>query len=238
MPDKFKSRTYQLEQMDDFTSKGEIIRKTLFELDFINNWLGGYRVTLDGLDQLVDGNEEDEIHIADIGCGGGNTLFRIKRWMDKRKLPVKLTGLDANPNIIVMAKEASGNPDPVSYRVTNVLEDPFDQQTFDIVNCTLLLHHFNDEQLINFLTKIKRITRRGIVINDLHRHWFAYHSIRLLTQWFSHSEMVVHDAPLSVLRAFRKEELEALLSSAGITDYTITWKWAFRWQVVIRCKNY
>jgi hypothetical protein len=47
--------------------------------------------------------------------------------------------------------------------------------------------------------------------------------------------MVKHDAPLSVLRAFTKRELVEILEKAGLIDYRIKWRWAFRWQVIARC---
>ncbi|OYW74945.1 MAG: hypothetical protein B7Z27_08945, partial [Sphingobacteriia bacterium 32-37-4] len=71
----------------------------------------------------------------------------------------------------------------------------------------------------------------GHFINDLQRHYLAYHSIKLLTIAFSNSYLVKNDAPLSVLRGFSKEELESMFAEAGITRYDIQWKWAFRWLV-------
>jgi hypothetical protein len=50
----------------------------------------------------------------------------------------------------------------------------------------------------------------------------------------SKSSMVKYDAPLSVLRAFRKKDLKEILTQAGIKKFSIQWKWAFRWQVVAR----
>jgi hypothetical protein len=74
----------------------------------------------------------------------------------------------------------------------------------------------------------------GIVVNDLHRHWLAYHAIKILTRLFSKSAMVKYDAPLSVLRGFTRGELADILKKAGIVQYTLKWKWAFRWQIIIR----
>jgi hypothetical protein len=62
---------------------------------------------------------------------------------------------------------------------------------------------------------------------------FAYHSIRILTSLFSKSYLVKNDAPLSVLRGFKKRELTTLLDKAGISKYTIKWRWAFRWLVIV-----
>ena len=79
----------------------------------------------------------------------------------------------------------------------------------------------------------KKEVRIGIVINDIHRNWFSYYSIKLLTKLFSKSAMVKFDAPLSVLRAFKKNELKSILDQAGFSNYTLKWMWAFRWQVII-----
>jgi hypothetical protein len=62
----------------------------------------------------------------------------------------------------------------------------------------------------------------------------AYYSIKWLTKVFSRSYLVKNDAPLSVKRGFKKNDLIELLKQAGINNYTIEWKWAFRWLVVVR----
>jgi hypothetical protein len=79
---------------------------------------------------------------------------------------------------------------------------------------------------------LRKNSRLGFFINDLHRHFLAWSSIKLLTGIFSKSHMVQYDAPLSVKRGFRKAEWRALLDEAGIDDASIAWKWAFRHLVV------
>ena len=237
MGNRFLQRSYQKEEMDDFDSRGEIISKTLGELDFINHWLGGYAVTRGGFNKLIDGTQPGELTIADIGCGGGDTLIRIKKWADHRGIRVKLIGIDANANIIT---EAAGHMKDIENKELihgNIFNTDLSGQKIDIVNCTLLVHHFTDDELVKFFRIMAGIARLGIIINDLHRHWLAYHSIRILTRLFSGSSMVIHDAPLSVLRAFKRKELEAILNSAGLNNYQLRWKWAFRWQVVIKTSN-
>jgi len=74
----------------------------------------------------------------------------------------------------------------------------------------------------------------GIFINDLHRHSLAYHSIHFLTKIFSDSYLVKNDAPLSVLRGFTKKDWELILQKAGFNSYSLKWKWAFRWLLIIK----
>jgi hypothetical protein len=72
----------------------------------------------------------------------------------------------------------------------------------------------------------------GFFVNDLHRHPFAYYSIKWLTKFFSKSYLVKNDAPLSVLRGFKRKELEVLSHQSSVEKISINWKWAFRWLLV------
>lgn len=220
--------------MDDLHCSGEVVSQTLKELEIINRWLGGNAVTLNGIKKLVkDKLGNDKITIADIGCGGGDVLKEIARWGKGKNLALALTGVDANPHIIKLAKNNTKTFEEITYKTQNVFSEEFQAIKYDIIIATLFTHHFNNQELAQLIRSIVSQSRVGVVINDLHRHWFAYHSIRLLTKWFSKSSMVQFDAPVSVLRSFHKSDIESILKDAGVKNYTLTWKWAFRWQLVI-----
>lgn len=232
MPD-FSKRSYEEEQMDDLASSGEIIHRTLKELETINTLLGGNHVTIDGIEKLIKRAGVTRFSLADLGCGGGDILRLIKRWATRKNLNVELLGVDANPNIVEEAQSMTPASYDIRFATQNIFSEEFRSHSFDIVTGTLFFHHFTNEQLMDFFRQLKSQTHIGFVINDIHRHWFAYHSIKWLTKLFSKSAMVQHDGPLSVLRAFRKKELLAILHGAGIKNYSIRWMWAFRWQVIV-----
>jgi 2-polyprenyl-3-methyl-5-hydroxy-6-metoxy-1,4-benzoquinol methylase len=233
MPSKFAQRSYEAEIMDDLQHEGEIIDKTLRELEIINRLLGGNKVTINGVSKLIKSKSDQIVTIADLGCGGGDILKLVAKWGRKNRIPLKLTGIDANANIVTYAKKNTADYPEIKYEAVNIFSDEFRKKRFDIVLATLFTHHFTDEELINLFKSLVVQAQIGIVINDLHRHWFAHYSIKWLTYFFSKSYMVKTDAPLSVLRAFRKEELESILNKAGITHYTLRWQWAFRWELII-----
>ena len=230
-----RERSSDPEIMDDLNCKGQVVEQTLRELDVINRMLGGNDVTIDGLDRLLEDRSGNlKLTLADIGCGSGDMCMRISSWARTKGLDIQVTGIDANPYIIQYAMSNCLGTDGLTFEVMDVLGEKFSQRKWDIVVATLFMHHFNQTQLVNLLQVLKRQTRIGFVINDIHRHFLAYYSIRLLTRFFSRSSMVRYDAPLSVRRAFRRKELEEILHLAGISNYTIKWKWAFRWQVIVR----
>ncbi len=97
----------------------------------------------------------------------------------------------------------------------------------------LFLHHFTDSKIAALLRTLLLKTRKGVVISDLHRHPLAYWGICLLTSLFSRSKAVRNDGPLSVLKGFRRPEVEAILDAAGVGRARVKWRWAFRYVVFI-----
>lgn len=232
MPD-FTTRSADREMMDDLSCEGDVVGKTLRELEFINKWLGGNAVTISALNTLSELDRRDApLRIADLGCGSGDMLRIISAWADRKGIAVDLTGIDANANIIAYAAENLRNLPSVRLLPLDILSSEFNAKNYDVVIGTLFFHHFTQAELIAFFTRLRENGTRYVIINDIHRHYLAYHSIRILTRLFSASPMVKHDAPLSVLRAFSRGELEQALLRSGFRIHQIRWKWAFRWQVI------
>jgi len=233
MPD-YAKRSEEVEIMDDLHSSGAIIDQTLHELERINLLLGGNYVTLNGVSKLLKRYYTGEaVKIVDVGCGSGDILRLIRKFCNKNNYQAALTGIDANPNITAYARAHTKPSEEIAFLSLDIFSEAFQRMKFDILTATLFFHHFTDNQLVDFFQKMKNQLSIGLVINDIHRHWFAYHSIKWLTGLFSKSYMVRNDAPVSVMRAFKKKELMSILERAGIKNYTIRWMWAFRWQVII-----
>jgi len=235
MPD-FSARSNEIEIMDDLRCTGQVLDQTLRELEFINKWLGGNKITINAIDQLLKNTNTSEITIVDLGCGGGDMLKIIDAWGKRKKLKLKLTGVDANPYIVDFAKKNLKDYPHIHFETMDIFSEEFQQRKYDIVVGTLFYHHFSSTELTDFFKRLRQQVSIGYVVNDLHRHWLAYYSIKLLTQIFSKSSMVKYDAPLSVLRAFKKEELKQIIMGSQPIEFELRWKWAFRWQVVAKMK--
>ena len=216
--------------MDDFSLGAEVIDPIMTELEVVNRLLGGYSVFYDALETLkVKGG----MTISDWGCGGGDSLRQLAAWSSRRNLNLKFIGVDATESAVEFAKKKAASYPNISFVQRDVFDGRFRDKEFDLVISSLFTHHFKEHEWIDLVRRMYECCSYAVVINDLHRHWFAYHSISILTSLFSRSEMVKHDSKVSVLRGFRRSELEDMLKKAGITRYTIKWKWAFRWQIII-----
>ncbi|MGD1843904.1 MAG: methyltransferase domain-containing protein [Salibacteraceae bacterium] len=229
---RFSQRSSETELMDDLELANDALRKNLDELETINTYLGGNAVTLMGLNQLLlpnYPNSDRTIRIADLGCGGGDGLRAMARWGRKKGVKLELIGIDANPFMLEYANEKARNYPEIQFEQHNIFDQDFQRQPYDIITCSLFCHHFSDEELVRFFQQWYQQTSMGVVINDIHRHYLAYHSIYWLTRIFRGSYLVKNDAPLSVLRAFSDRELKELMAQAEINPFKMSWKWAFRW---------
>lgn len=227
-----KYRSSEFEIMDDFNLKGEALKTTLRDLERVNNLLGGNRVTLKGIEKLIDGQKKT-LSIADIGCGNGATLRRIALWGRRNNLVLKLLGIDANPHTIEIAEELSKEFPEISFKAQNIFSESFKENGFDIVSCSLTLHHFKDEEIKFFLETIKKQTKKGIVINDLHRSKSAYYLFRLFCVFFVSNPIAKKDGLVSILRGFKRAEIEELSKQLNLKNPLVKWCWAFRYQWII-----
>ena len=226
-------RTQEAEIMDDFSLQGEELRVALDQIARINQLLGGNKVTLEGIKKVIPSNKTETITIADIGCGNGDILRMLSEFAQKNKLDFKLIGIDANDFTINYAKKLSVAYPNIDYQCVDIFSEDFKTLKFDIIVCTLTLHHFTNEQILNIITTFRDNAKTGIIINDLHRSKLAYRLFELICFIFKLNRMSRQDGLISILRGFKKNELEEFSKKLNLKNYNINWKWAFRYQWII-----
>lgn len=227
-----KQRTEEEEIMDDFSLEGEELRDALDKIASINQFLGGNKLTLQGVIKLI--HTKDEITIVDVGCGNGDMLRALADFGTKNNYNFKLIGIDANAFTIDYAIKLSKEYPNICYKCEDIFSEPFSQLNYDIVLCTLTLHHFKNDQIDYLLQLFHKQIRIGIVINDLHRNIVAYRAFQLICFFFRLNRMSREDGLISILRGFKKQELIDFSKRNQLKNYTIQWKWAFRYQWIIK----
>jgi 2-polyprenyl-3-methyl-5-hydroxy-6-metoxy-1,4-benzoquinol methylase len=135
--------------------------------------------------------------------------------------------------MIQYATEKSHSYTNLSYQILNIFSSEFKEMKFDIITINSFCHHLDNVTLISLYRQLTMQTHFAIIINDLHRHWISYYVFKGLAKIFNFSYLTKHDGSLSILRAFRKQELLDLLQSANINLYQIRWRWPFRWEIII-----
>jgi len=224
-----KKRSYEKELLDSDNIPHSDLLLNLHELNTVNTFLGGHNITCNGIDHFLN-KRPSHLTIAEIGCGGGDNLFAIQKYLAKKQYKATLIGVDIKPECIAYAK-ASGHD--IEWICSDYHTVKWSGDKPDIIFSSLFCHHFNEEELAIQMEWLKQNSKIGFFVNDLHRHVLAYYSIKIITKLFSRSYLVKNDAPLSVKRGFRKNEWIKILSSAGIKNYRVKWQWAFRYLICV-----
>ena len=223
----FKIRSYKKELLDGDSIPNLDLYQNLKELNIINKLLGGYNISFKALKKVLVKNKV--YVIADIGCGGGDTLKQIQNWNKKQKYQLKLVGIDLKQTCIDYSNQNNTVIQFICDDYKTILNYI---PKVDIMHACLFCHHLTEAEIIDLIKfcNEKNIT---LIINDLERNPIAYYAIRFLTQVFSKSYLVKNDAPLSVLRGFKKKEWKDIIKQSLVKNYSINYKWAFRHEVIV-----
>lgn len=219
--------------MDDLQMTGDLLGDTLDKLAIINRQLGGDRVTTSGVEALLkDIPLSREITFIDLGCGDGSMLRLLADIGRKAGRSFKFIGLDANAYTVAHARSCSKAYPEVSFQQMDVFSSQMHGLSYDIALATLFMHHFKNEQIEEMLRTIASNARIGIVINDLKRSKVAYYLFGIYAS-FLRNHMIKHDGEISILRAFKRVDLERISTKLGLKS-EIRFKFAFRYQWIIR----
>jgi len=218
-------RSYQKELMDDLSIEDRRIDRALNELRVINRVLGGTSVSKRGITYFLN-DSANVLNVIDIGGGASDILYDLKRTCTN----LEICSVDINKYACDFQKNSRKRNNIIC---ADAFTLPIKEKSFDVVHASLFLHHFNEAKTSELVNNFIKISRKGVVINDLRRNILAYLGIKVLTSLFSKSAFVKNDGPLSVRRAFTKKELMNILSGSGIKYYILKRMWAFRFLLII-----
>ena len=212
--------------------RGEL-STSLRDLRGVNRWLGGTRVVLHHLAELVARHPGESFTVLDVATGSADIPLSVACWARERGLRAEVTATDMHDGTLALAREhTAGDPD-VRVERADALALPYPDGAFDFALCSTALHHFEGEDAVRVLRELHRVARRGVVVNDLRRSRPALLGARLLaaTVWRRHP-VTRHDGPLSVRRAFTPAELLDLARRAGMEGARVHTHLPFRLALV------
>jgi SAM-dependent methyltransferase len=201
------------EQMDDPGLAEDVYARVLADLSRLNRWTLTGRPTIHFLRRAA--RHMPAFRLLDVGFGHGDMLRRIARWARRRNIAVDLIGVDLNPRSAAAARAETPRTLPIDYRTGDYrdLHGPY-----DFIVSSLVTHHMTDQQLSDFIAFMESQATRGWLINDLHRHTFAYRGFPLLARLLRVHRIVREDGQLSIARSFRPAEWRQILAAAGVPD--------------------
>ncbi|GGD96370.1 hypothetical protein GCM10011515_15340 [Tsuneonella deserti] len=212
------------ELMDDPALDAQVYTRVLHDLARVNTITLARQPTLAFLDRAVGARKH--FRLLDVGFGDGDMLRGIARWAEQRGLAAELVGIDLNPRSVAAAREATPQALGIEFRTGDYAQ--LAGEGWDCVISSLVAHHMGREQLVGFLRFMEREARAGWLVNDLHRHGFAYAGWPVLARVMRWHPIVRHDGHLSIARSYRPREWPPLLADAGIDGARVFRAFPFR----------
>lgn len=220
--DLYLTRQFEIPELMDQPCSYQEMHGCLRDLASVNHCTFAYRPTLRWLDRIVAQRGERPLRLLDVGCGYGDMLRKIERWSRRRKLPVELTGVDINPKAISVAQQATAR----EHNIRFFTSDPFSYTgEADVIISSLFTHHLSNEDVSRFLAWMEERAAIGWFVNDLHRHPIPFRLFRLMAKLAAWHPFVQHDGPISVLRAFTREDWHHRCNEAGLASGGVEVQW-------------
>ena len=205
----------------------------LRDLRRINRWLGGVALSAAAIEALAA--HRVELTLLDVGTGGADIPAALSELANGRHRRLHVVGIDSRPEILAAAlrsRSATGSIDGLELHVGDGRELRYAERSFDVAHASLVLHHLEPPAAIDLLHEMGRVARLGVVVNDLDRSWLGWLGAWLLGHLLTANRYTRHDAPLSVRRAYRPQEMAEMLRAAGLRPVR-TIRGAFRQRYAI-----
>jgi SAM-dependent methyltransferase len=219
------------EIMDRPGNEPNLLRADLRVLEDINRLLGGYRIPLLYLHGFLTGKP---LTILDLATGAADVPRAIATWARAHSVKIEITAVDGNPEILRIARENTTDWPEIRVEEQDLLALPYPAASFDVVLCSLALHHFSETDAVAILQRIHDIARGGWIINDLRRNWIAIGLSKIMAHTIITNPIARFDAPASCERAFTIAEWRAMATRAGMNHFTIRRHRVFRMALVGR----
>ncbi len=205
-----------LEMMDRPQPVSAELERDLKRIRQLNRWFGSYRLVLNFIRDWV--KPRARTRVVDLATGSGDIPRLIADYGRQIGAQVEIDALDRQPATLEIASRLSTDYGEISYREANILEwNP--AEPYDIVLCTLALHHFSDEDAVRLLRRCRELSRKFVLVSDLRRGFLLKAGVYLLTAAIFRESMTRYDARLSAARAFSFSEMRTLAKRAGWEDF-------------------
>jgi SAM-dependent methyltransferase len=200
-----------LELMDRPVDAPAELEANLADIAFANRWLGGIAPI------RREVRRTGACTVLDVGSGAGDVAHALVLDGRRRGRDLRVTCLDRSTQMLAIARRRTGADERLSFVQGDGERLPFADGSFDVVTCTLALHHFEPVPARALLRELRRVARLTPIVGDLSRSALAFGATWVYARVTTRNRLTRHDAPLSVRRAYDPAEAAALAREAGWT---------------------
>jgi SAM-dependent methyltransferase len=216
------ARRRDAEILDDRATDAAVRVRSLRDVTRSNALLGGRRAVLGELAAILR-EARGPLVLLDVGTGLADIPHGARALAARMNVSLRAIGVDAAPELLA----AVG--DGLDARVCGDAHRlPFATDSVDVVVCSQLLHHFDDDDVVAVLRELDRVARGWVVIGDLRRSWLAAIGFWLVSWPLGFHRVTRHDGFVSVLRGFTRAELARHVRAATGAEPIVRRRAGFR----------
>jgi 2-polyprenyl-3-methyl-5-hydroxy-6-metoxy-1,4-benzoquinol methylase len=193
----------------------------------LNRYFGSYRLIEHFLRRWIQ--PRSRMGILDLATGSGDIPRLIVDYARNASANVTVEAVDQQPSTLEIARSLSRDYPEIEFFEGDVLS--FGDGGYDVVLCSLALHHFEEVTAVELLKRCRALSNRYVLVSDLRRGVLATLGVYLLTTFIFREPMTRTDARLSAERAFSFREFRSLAERAGWKNFGHA-KFAFARQAI------
>jgi hypothetical protein len=205
------------ELMDLPDADPALLEDDLSNLRTINRCFGGIRAVRKHIRPLLGRvNARTAASVLDLATGSADHPLALVEMGRRLGREISVTAMDRHPRMVELSRRRTAHEPGIAILEGDIRTPGLEDRSFDIVLCSLALHHFSDEEAGEIVRTMARLSRVGFLVNDLRRSRMAASAAWLWTRVSTGNPMTRNDAVVSVWRGFTEAELTAMGIASGI----------------------
>jgi ubiquinone/menaquinone biosynthesis C-methylase UbiE len=222
-------RRPSLELLDTDSGTQAEVEASIRDLRWFNRWFGGIRTSRILVHTVAKKTRRSDFTLLEVAAGEGFLPNVLRQQFEFSRIRLRITLLDRIPSHLPV--NGSKEMAPMSRIAADALHLPFADEAFDLVSCSLFVHHLSAEQVVAFGVEALRVCRTAVLVHDLIRNplhlVLAYAGVPLYR-----SRITRNDAPASVRQAYTVAEMRSFFQQAGASEVDAQSHYLFRMGVI------
>jgi ubiquinone/menaquinone biosynthesis C-methylase UbiE len=208
--------------MDLPDANPQLLSDDLKNLRTINRLFGGLAAIRKHIRPFLErSNGKPVTSVLDMATGSADHPLALVELAQRLKRPVAVTAIDSNARMVEISRQRTAHVSAITALQGDILSPEWPDGSFDVVLCSLALHHFSQEQAHDLVRNMCRLSRIGFLVNDLRRSRLGEGAAWLWTRTTTRNPMTRNDAIVSVQRGFTEDEFAEMGAASGVRRFSV-----------------